>query len=68
MISMCVLNPHLCALRRALDENGALRLHIYAQFSVNDLKGSYSVAGPDGPADAKNKMLFRVSLLMKGKE
>jgi hypothetical protein len=51
-----------------LDENGALRLHIYAQFSVNDLKGSYSVAGPDGPADAKNKMLFRVSLLMKGKE
>jgi hypothetical protein len=51
-----------------LDENGALRLHIYAQFSVNDLKGSYTVAGPDGPAEAKNKMLFRVSLLMKGKE
>lgn len=51
-----------------LDENGALRLHIYAQFSVNDLKGSYTVAGPDGPEEANNKMLFRVSLLMKGKE
>lgn len=51
-----------------LDENGALRLHIYAQFSINDLKGNYTVAGPDGPADANNKMLFRVSLLMKGVE
>ncbi|MBL4650351.1 MAG: YceI family protein [Aureispira sp.] len=51
-----------------LDENGALRLHIYAQFSINDLKGNYTVAGPDGPAEANNKMLFRVSLLMKGKE
>jgi polyisoprenoid-binding protein YceI len=51
-----------------LDENGALRLHIYAQFSINDLKGSYTVSGPDGPAEANNKMLFRVNLLMKGKE
>lgn len=51
-----------------LDENGALRLHIYAQFSVNDLEGSYTVAGPDGPADAKNKLLFRINVLMKGKE
>ena len=51
-----------------LDENGALRVHIYAQFSINDLKGNYTVAGPDGPAEANNKMLFRVNLLMKGKE
>lgn len=50
-----------------LDENGALRLHIYAQFSVNKLKENYTVTGPDGPAEANNKMLFRVSLLMKGK-
>jgi hypothetical protein len=50
-----------------LDENGAFRVHIYAQFSVNDLKGNYTVAGPDGPAEANNKMLFRLSLLMKGK-
>lgn len=51
-----------------LDENGALRLQIYAQFSIDNLKGSYTVAGPDGPAEANNKMLFRVNLLMKGKE
>lgn len=50
-----------------LDENGALRLHIYTQFTINDLKGNYTVAGPDGPAEANNKMLFSASLLMKAK-
>ncbi|WMX12515.1 YceI family protein [Aureispira sp. CCB-E] len=51
-----------------LDENGDLRLHVYTQFAINDLKGSYTVSGPDGPADANNKMLFRASFIMKGEE
>lgn len=49
-----------------LNDQGDLVLFVSTQFSINDLKGAYKIDGPDGPSDAKNKMLFNASFIMKG--
>ena len=51
-----------------LDENGQLLLHVFTQFSTNDLLGKFGVSGPDGPAESNNRIEFTANFLMNASE
>lgn len=47
-----------------LDESGQLRLQVNAAFDIHLLE-TYHVKGPDGPAEARDKVIFTLNFLLK---
>jgi hypothetical protein len=48
-----------------LDDKGNLFLHVFTQFTAEDITGSFHISGPDGPSDSNNKMEFTANFLLK---
>lgn len=48
-----------------LNDAGELFLQVTTQFVAEDLTGTFHIEGPDGPAEANNKMYFNATFLMK---
>lgn len=49
-----------------IEDGNMVSLWINTRFTTEDLKGSYSIDGPDGPKDSNNRIIFKANFILKG--
>lgn len=49
-----------------IEDGNLVSLWINTRFTTEDLKGIYSIDGPDGPKDSNNRIIFKANFILKG--